>query len=791
MVESSKILTVSYGTFSCTLEGFDDSFSTMKAIAEYFRDLAADDRYFGAEPPTPDAEMLGRIAEREIERRVEARTSKEGIHLKAAAPALTVVEPAMPPEPQRPAAAPDMSDLADMGQDEMPVADEDTEEVAAENTAEHAAFVIEDDSAVSEDTAEAVVETAAEDDAAEAFFAQDTAPEEEVAIPVTEAPAHPDPSSVAAKLQRIRAVVGAADDTVDDAFAEDIPSAPVNSDDLSEIAQNESGDAEMDADITVAAEMQIAEVEADATETADLEDEDLADFASALEDDDHFDGDDDAAEDAQDVTLDDMSFEEETEGEAVDARSTIADILGDAGLQSDDEVSAEDAYHAEDGSAEKASIAVPDNTDDQISAVLRNLERAGATIPDDVAITPITSAPSDETDAMAQDDASQDAAEEAAEAKPTLRARILRVAKRVAPPTTEAPADAEDEADDDAMLSNLADDNADLMADVETDIAMAEAEEAEANAAEVSIAALDGADDLTDFDDIVATDLPDAEEEDLQRALEEASFAEDADDEVVAAAEDIADTDDHAAEITDDLAAKEDETAARQGRSALPKNDDAAMSRIMEQADEELSNPESSRRRAAIAQLKAAVAATEAARQLGEDGAASKPKEDPFREDLNQVVRPRRAARPTTQETRSERPRPAPLKLVASQRVDTADAPDTDAGPVQPRRIALSTPVNETDADNFAEFAEEMGATDLPDLLEAAAAYTAYVEGSADFSRPQIMKKVQATADQAFTREDGLRSFGTLLRQGRINKAGNGRFQISDETRFKPEQKVG
>ena len=94
-------------------------------------------------------------------------------------------------------------------------------------------------------------------------------------------------------------------------------------------------------------------------------------------------------------------------------------------------------------------------------------------------------------------------------------------------------------------------------------------------------------------------------------------------------------------------------------------------------------------------------------------------------------------------------------------------------------------PLSAEEVQSFAEFAERLGVSSLTELLEAAAAYTSSVEGRVHFSRPQILRKVAYVADDGdYTREDGLRSFGMLLRQGKIQKVRRGQFALSEGSKF-------
>ena len=235
------------------------------------------------------------------------------------------------------------------------------------------------------------------------------------------------------------------------------------------------------------------------------------------------------------------------------------------------------------------------------------------------------------------------------------------------------------------------------------------------------------------------------------------------------------------------------ETAPETAESAPPAGGRAAedqddVSRLMETAAAKLDDPEASTNRATYSQMRAAVAAAEAERSAGGTVGLGND-DDPYRADLATVVRPRR---PASGERRASRPltggRPAPLKLVAEQRVD--DGAEAPRAPIRPRRVATELlddqPSGQAD-EGFAQFAAEMGAKELPELLEAAAAYLSFVEGREQFSRPQLMSKVRQADLSDFNREDGLRSFGQLLRDGKIRKTGGGRFTASGAIGFRPD----
>ena len=152
------------------------------------------------------------------------------------------------------------------------------------------------------------------------------------------------------------------------------------------------------------------------------------------------------------------------------------------------------------------------------------------------------------------------------------------------------------------------------------------------------------------------------------------------------------------------------------------------------------------------------------------------------------------------------KPRPkrwmAPLMLVSEQRVDK---PEASENPVRPRRIRtedLDVSVEATAQDvtpepedlgaddGFRQFVEDTAPEGLQEMLEASAAYGSALAGEKSSSRPQIMSRViRLMPEGSFSREEGLRAFGVLLREGRIRRVERGRFAIAPNSRFNQPQK--
>jgi hypothetical protein len=205
---------------------------------------------------------------------------------------------------------------------------------------------------------------------------------------------------------------------------------------------------------------------------------------------------------------------------------------------------------------------------------------------------------------------------------------------------------------------------------------------------------------------------------------------------------------------------------AQQPPGAVPRDrpgvpdPDADVNRLLSQTNDQMEGAEQRRRLATIGHLKAAVAATAddpGAGQGGDPGRA-----DRYRADLARAVRPALPPLPD---------RTPPLVLAPELRIPI---PPPEA-PAPPEPAARARP-------DFAAFADLIGAATLPDLTEAAAAFALCVEGAANFTRPDLMRHLSALPDgRGGTPEDQMRFFGSLLRDGRILRAGQASFALPDD----------
>ena len=747
MINNNKILTVSYGTFSCTLEGFDDSFGTMKAIAEYFRDLSADDRYFGAEPAQPDAQMLARIAEREISRNVQAREDKGRIVLSAQAP------PQMAAAVVAADAVDDVAEaIADATIAKADAQEADAVKIAPERSPAPEAKVHKPTLTVpnSEPAADdAPMDT--DDEGVQAETQPVAAPEVEAMQPAAPAPAEVESVE--------RDIVPSLPDEDVEAFFADSTSGEIEDDTLQDDVEEEVMPAQDRAKTDSIAD-KLKRIRAVVSQQGD------AVTAPDYSEDQHADATVSPAIKMTEIITDEDDFKDDEAASESMLADTVRD-LEDA-LDADDE--AEAAHDDLAGSGDDA-----ESEEDDIAAILNRLE-AEADIAENASDEDMG-----DDDTFAQDEDEDD----------DMGGNIL-----AAMDTVEAALDETDLTEENLFEDEDATDKTDA-AEPEVDMETTEPAAQEpvsvvprARVLKVKRATLEAAiqsGQLEEYDN-------DEEEDSSESSLRKAPLAENSslsDEAEAALARELADleADMEAGKQEKSEEAPEDEGEADPApRARIAGSADEDFSRLMEESEQQMEEPEAATRRDAFAHLRAAVAAKKADEAVG--GAdESEDTDEAYRDDLASVVRPRRPA--SSERARTERPveqRPAPLKLVAEQRIDTGEL--TRVTPVRPRRVAAVAQSSTSQAEGFADFADEMGATKLPDLLEAAAAYLSFVEGHQDFSRPQLMTKVRQVEKENFTREDSLRSFGKLLREGKIEKMKGGRFQASDQIGFKPAKRA-
>ncbi|MDA5093976.1 hypothetical protein O2N63_07730 [Aliiroseovarius sp. KMU-50] len=848
----------------------------MKSIAEYFRDLAADDRYFGAEPPTPDAEMLHRIAEREIQKRVEARVEEDGVVLRQADAEQTT---------QTAVGATQVA--ADHLLENQDVAEEITEDASVEEKAPvneksepAVATVVEAVAPV-----DAVAEPRDAEDATDTE--QDLTPSNDQAEPTETFASEPVTGSIAEKLQRIRAVVdgkrgeGETAFVAADQYAEDQDLAPelVTPVDLADteftdlIIEADAVDTLVDEvevapeaqaeDATDAAEPQVVDAEEapEAQVEAQIEDraEDVIEAEEA-----EADADQEPEKDTDLPTVspenDDADATEETEAEGPlspkklrelrrqrrRARRTQQQSLNEQDADKEPQEPELVAEHADENTqteqdhktdAEEAEEKTAKNTSpsEAMSSVLAVIDQTNddsEIFEDEELPEPETALQSGVNNVNGAEDALTDGAGE-----DTISGVLSRLSAVLEERTNEVVSDLSVKEAEEVQIDEF--DAQDSAPEDKDQVAQA-ASQAEADQEKTDSVVSSDSKEADDTDTtprkprvvrvrhVKAGSDPQAapSNEPASQDNENSMLTPEEEAELIAElaeaeAEARTEADPQSVVIDDDLAemAALDEAASAddvqptdQDATTEPKlsafddsgmgESDESVDRILAETNNKMESTEVTRRRSAIAHLKAAVQATRADRNEKEELEPTRDEDSvgAYRDDLARVVRPRR---PDKSDSVSRRM--PPLVLVSEQRIDSSeevtDSTPTPSGDiVRPRRVLRSageaqeveeaeiqsTAMGEVDA-GFIDYVEQTGAHELGELLEAAACHTVLVANRESFTRPTVMGMVRRyVGEDNFSREEGLRAFGKLLREGRIKRLKRGQFTLTDTTRFRP-----
>jgi len=154
-------------------------------------------------------------------------------------------------------------------------------------------------------------------------------------------------------------------------------------------------------------------------------------------------------------------------------------------------------------------------------------------------------------------------------------------------------------------------------------------------------------------------------------------------------------------------------------RSQLGSQLDGAEDRILQETDTHFSDRETSRRRSAMAHLKAAAQATKADRVLkhvvGRDPTADPEEQSPYRDDLAKVVRPRSTSRPISRPVSRPRTEPAPwdqgtsdedaaqFAAASEESLSPQTSPDFESEEEAARQERLSKAPANLSADDFSD----------------------------------------------------------------------------------------